>query len=58
MTKINVEFIENSNYETNEAENTCLITQLMQYITIIGLKVNKLETPFNNGKGVLYEKIA
>ncbi len=58
MTKINVEFIESSNSETNEAENTCLITQLMQYITIIGLKVNKLETPFDNGKGVLYEKIA
>lgn len=58
MVKINVEFIENSNRETNEAENTCLITQLMQCITIVGLRIDRNKTPYMNGKEVICEKVA
>lgn len=58
MAKINVEFIESLNSETNEAENTCLITQLMQCITIVGLRLDKNKTPYINGKEVICEKVA
>lgn len=58
MTKINVEFIESSNSETNEIANTCLITQLMQFITIIGIRELDKETSCNNEEGVNYEQVA
>lgn len=57
MTKLNIEFTP-SELNKNDLENNCLIVQLMQNITIIGLRVDKNEPPCNNGKGVKNEQIA
>lgn len=56
MSKFIVEFIGNTNNETNEIENTCLIAQLMQYITIIGLRENRNQISSNYIEGEQYEQ--
>ena len=57
MAKLNIEFIP-SELNSSDLEDSCLIAQLMQNITIIGLRVDKNESPCNNGKGVKNEQVA
>lgn len=57
MAKLNIEFIPRE-LNSSDLEDNCLIAQLMQNITIIGLRVDKNEAPCNNGKGVKNEQVA
>lgn len=57
MSKLKIEYIPNE-VEEDMFEKDCLITQLMQFITIIGLREIEKETSCNNEKGVGYEQAA
>lgn len=57
MQKITVAFIPNE-LEGNGLENNCLLAQLMQFITIIGIRELDKEASCNNEEGVNYEQVA
>lgn len=59
MTSLKIEFLDNEQTEIkNEIEDKCLITQLMQCITAVGIREIRNEILCNNCKGETYGQAA
>lgn len=58
MKVLKIKFITEEQTEHNELEDLCLLSQLIQYIRIIGLREFDKEISCNNEKGALYGKVA